>query len=76
MLFDPPIRLPRTRDIAVHRRGRHLALRATTGTAPCAGGIKTSSGIGVLGASNTGTGIRGTSNTNNGVKGSSKTSNS
>lgn len=46
---------------------------ATTGTTPCVSGTNTSSGIGVLGASNTGTGIRGTSNTNNGVEGSSKT---
>jgi hypothetical protein len=46
---------------------------ATTGTTPCVSGTNSSSGIGVLGASNTGTGIRGTSNTNNGVKGSSKT---
>ncbi len=34
-------------------------------------GTDTSSGIGVLGASNTGTGVRGTSNTNYGMKGSS-----
>jgi hypothetical protein len=48
---------------------------ASTGTTPCVSGTNTSSGIGVLGASNTGTGLRGTSNTNNGVKGTSTSSN-
>jgi membrane protein YqaA with SNARE-associated domain len=32
---------------------------ATTGTTPCVSGTNTSSGIGVLGASNTGTAVRG-----------------
>jgi hypothetical protein len=47
---------------------------ASTGTTPCVSGTNTSSGIGVLGASNTGTGLRGSSNSNNGVKGTSTSS--
>jgi hypothetical protein len=47
---------------------------ATKGTTPCVSATNTSSGIGILGASNTGTGVRGKSNTNTGVRGSSKTS--
>jgi hypothetical protein len=47
---------------------------AVTGTNSCVSGTNTSSGIGVLGASNTGTGVRGTSNTNYGIKGSSGSS--
>jgi hypothetical protein len=48
---------------------------ASTGTTPCVSGTNTSSGIGVLGASNSGTGLRGSSNSNNGVKGTSTSSN-
>jgi hypothetical protein len=44
---------------------------ASTGTTPCVSGTNTSSGIGVLGSSNTGTGLRGSSSTNNGLKATS-----
>jgi hypothetical protein len=46
---------------------------AVTGVSSCVSATNTSSGVGVLGASNTGTGVRGKSNTNYGVKGTSNT---
>jgi hypothetical protein len=45
----------------------------TTGLTACVSATNTSSGIGILGTSNTGSGMRGTSTFNNGVQGQSNT---